>query len=532
MSFLRHRPLLGRQAVRVLVLVGSGWAQTVAAQSPSDPTLVEAEAESARNTLQSVIVTADRRETNLQSTPIAISAFGPSQLQERAVGSVRDLAGQVPNLSIARANISYTTQTYSLRGVGETDPIQEPVLAVYVDDVYQTRQLGAMMDFNDIERIEVLRGPQGTLYGRNSSAGALRVLSKDPGNEFRTNDSLTYGRFNQVKALASVSGALVKDKLFASLSFLHNRRDGFVWDPTLHRDVNRINVDAARIKLRWTPTHKWDVLTTFNGMLDRSDTRSYVPNNQPGEFSKRRSYSEVPPYQNLNQGGAALRIVHKVDPHLELKSITSTTGFNLKPVWYDNDGEAALIQKNLIHYADNSYVDPAYPGSSVRGNAGKAHTAGAEIETDARLPYGFSLAFAGGYLKAIYDDYKNAGGMGVNADGHPLVNAPKWNLTSSAGYDILLPVPGFVKLAADVQWASPYNSNALARPEDKNPAQAFVNGTLSWTSPDEHVSAWLSGRNLGDSQKTVSSTYTPGTGVRYFNYPDPRTVMFTLRYQR
>lgn len=702
-----------------------------------DPAAREVESESARNTLKSVIVTADRRETNLQTTPIAISAFGPAQLQERAVGSIRDLAGQVPNLSIARANISYTTQTYSLRGVGETDPIQEPVLAIYVDDVYQTRQLGAMMDFNDIERIELLRGPQGTLYGRNSSAGALRVLSKDPGNEFHTNDSLTYGRFNQVKALASVSGALVRDKLFASLSFLHNRRDGFVWDPTLNRDVNRINVDAARIKLRWTPTEKWEVQATFNGMLDRSDSRSYIPKNQPGGgFSKHRSYSEVPPYQNLDQGGASLRVAYKVDPRLELKSISSTSGFDLNPVWYDNDGEAALIQKNLIHYADKavtqefqvnghyrwvdfssglfylferfyvqrdgysrrntmptdpvttpsnygfarahnfakthsfavfgnanvkptrwltltaglretvefksfhfnnkglnlqgqavsqaiegdadetwtaltpkgtisvqytadvmhyvsysrgfksggfdnratllalaqrpfnpeyvnsyetglktellrhrlranltgfyndykdlqvSYVDPAYPGSSIRGNAGKAHTAGAEIETDARLPYGFALGFAGGYLKAVYDDYKNAGGMGVNADGNPLVNAPKWNLTSSASYEIPLPVPGFVKLAADLQWASTYNSNALARPEDKNPAQTFVNGTLSWTSPDEHVSAWLSGRNLGDSQKSVSSTNTPGTGVRYFNFPDPRTVMFTLKYQR
>ncbi|MET0342690.1 MAG: TonB-dependent receptor [Polyangiales bacterium] len=695
----------------------------VAASGPSD-------------VLGSVVVTADRRETNLQETPIAITAFGPNALQDRAAGSIRDLAGQVPNLSIARATISYTTQTYSLRGVGETDPIQEPVLAVYVDDVYQPRQLGSMLDFNDIERIEVLRGPQGTLYGRNSSAGALRVITRDPDNRFRTNDALTYGRFNTVRAQASVSGPIVRDKLYASLAFLHARRDGFTYAPTLKRDVNRINVDALRIKLRWTPTARLDVQLTGTGMIDRSDTRSYVPHNQPGgRFSTRRSYSEVLPQQDLDQGSGALRIAYQLSDALELKSITAAGGFDLDPVWYDNDGEAALIQKNLIHYNDRfvteelqlngktrwvdfasglfflherffvqrdgysrrntmptdpvlnpenygfarahnvtktdsfavfgevhvkptrwltltgglretvelkrfafdnktlnlngdvtgqaiegdadhvwsaltpkgsvsvqytpevlqyvtysrgfksggydnratqialarrafnpelvnsyetglktelfghhlrlnlagfyndyqdlqvAYSDPRFPGTSVRGNAGEAHTYGVELESDAKLPGGLSLAFAGGFLEAKYDKYENAGGPGVNANGNRLSNAPRWNASGAAAYEPPLPVPGFVRISADVQWASAYYSNALTRPQDKNPPQTFFNGSLAWTSPDEHVTLQLSGRNLLDSQKRVSSTFTPNTGVRYYNFPDPRTVLVTLRYQ-
>ncbi|HEX5659005.1 MAG TPA: TonB-dependent receptor, partial [Polyangiales bacterium] len=321
---------------------------------PDAPLIAPAvEEEQDRSQLASVVVTADRRETNLQNTPIAITAFGPNTLQDRGVNSIRDLAGQVPNLSIARASISYTTQTYSLRGVGESDPIQEPVLAVYVDDVYQPRQLGSGLDFNDLERIEVLRGPQGTLYGRNSSAGALRIISATPSDRTRINAQLSYGTFNAVRAAATVSGAIIPGKLFASLSYLQNRRDGFTWDPTQNRDVNRINLNAARAKLRWTPTKEWDVLATFTGLLDRSDSRSYVPLNQQGrKFNSRISLSEVTPYQNLNQGSSSLRTIYKPNDNLELKLISATGGFNLEPVYYDNDGEAALIQKNLIHYRD------------------------------------------------------------------------------------------------------------------------------------------------------------------------------------
>ncbi len=163
---------------RGLWLAGASLLLGSAARAQTTAAVATAAADS--SSVSEVVVTAERRETNLQKTPIAISAFTPATLRDRNAESVRDLAGQIPNLYIARTNISYTTQTYSLRGVGETDPIQEPVLAVYVDDTYIPRQIGSMVDFNDVQRIEVLRGPQGTLYGRNSSAGALRIVTLDP----------------------------------------------------------------------------------------------------------------------------------------------------------------------------------------------------------------------------------------------------------------------------------------------------------------------------------------------------------------
>ena len=711
----------------------------------------EAGATEPSNVLEKVVVTADRRETNLQDTPSAITAFGPNTLQDRAVTSLRDLAGQIPNLSIARANISYTTQTYALRGIGEVDPIQEPVVAVYVDDVYQPRQLGSMLDFNDVERVEILRGPQGTLYGRNTNAGAIRVISADPGNDFHTANSLTYGGFNTNKANASVSGPIIRDRLYASLAFLHNQRDGIDFDPTLNRDVNRIDVNAARAKIRWTPDSRWDLQGTLNGMIDRSDSRSYIPAAQPGVstdclktdrpytcsgLSTRTSYSEVQPYQHLNQGSGSLRAIFNASKEMKIKSITGAGGFDLNPVYYDNDGVAALIQKNLIHYEDGyfteelqangdygwvnfstgvfylherflvnrdgysrknamptdpsttptnyafvrahnitttnsfavfgevnltvargltltgglretvewkafsfnnnilnatgavvapsiegeasqnwgaltpkaalayqwapevlqyltyakgfrsggfdnratllvlaetpfnpeyvdsfeagvknelfghrlranvaafyndysdlqvSYTTPSYPGNSIRGNAAKAKTLGGEVETDTRLPLGLSVQLSGGYLYADYDTYNNCGGPGVNCGGHPLVNAPRWNFAGGATLDITLPVPGVFRVGGDVEWAGDFFTSALARPQDQVPAQAFVNGTLSWTSDDDRVTTILSVRNLLNSQKPVSAAYTPSTGILYYNYADPAVALVTLKYQQ
>jgi iron complex outermembrane receptor protein len=716
---------------RDLLLFGSSLTIAGAAHA-AEPT---ASADSAAPAVEQVIITAERRATDLQKTAIAISAFGPQVLADRKIDNIRDLSGQIPNLSISRVTISHTTQTYALRGVGEADPIQEPVLAVYVDDVYIPRQIGSMVEFNDLERIEVLRGPQGTLYGRNSSAGALRIITRDPGQGLRAKAEVGLGNYGAVDVRALIEGPLVADKLSGSLSYIHHKRDGVTFDPTLNHDVNRIDVDAFRAKLRWTPTGRLDAQLTVNALRDRSDTRSYVPVNQPGgAFRKDRSYSEVEPVQDLDQISGSLRVQYDISEHLKLKTITAYGGFNLNPVAYDNDGQAALIQKNLIHYNDQyatqevqlngdfgdvtftsglfylherffvqrdgysrrnalpsdpvtapgsygfarahnitntdayavfgeaswkatdrlsltgglrwtneekdfvfdnkvlnlvgqvvgqsiagqsdktfsaitpkvsvqyqwtddvlqyatwskgfksggfdnratrldlasrpfapenvdsyetglktdlldrrvrlnlaafyndykdlqvSYSDPAYPGNSIRGNAGKAHTYGVELEGDARPTERLGLQASAGYLFAVYDKYRNAGGVGVNADGHRLLNSPRWSLSGGLTYDVPVEVPGSLRLGLNAQWQSKAYFNALQRPQDAAPAQGFLNGSLTWTSPDPHWAVQLSGRNLLNSDKPVSATYTPSTGVYYRNYPDPRTFLVTLKY--
>jgi iron complex outermembrane receptor protein len=726
---LRSTSLYWISGASALALAGAAQAAT-----PAPPAAAEVDA-TAAPAVEQVVVTAERRATNLQKTAIAISAFSQQVLADRKVDSIRDLSGQIPNLSISRVTISHTTQTYALRGVGESDPIQEPVLAVYVDDVYIPRQIGSMVEFNDLERVEVLRGPQGTLYGRNSSAGALRIITRDPGDAFRAKAEVGLGNYGAVDVRGLIEGPLVAGKLAGSLSYIHHSRDGVTFDPTLNHDVNRIDLDAYRAKLRWTPTDRWDVLLTINALKDRSDTRSYVPVKQPnGLYRTDRSYSEVEPTQALDQISGALRIQYDLNDNLTLKSVTSYGGFDLDPVNYDNDGEAALIQKNLIHYNDQyvtqevqlngdygkltftsglfylherffverdgysrrnalptdpvvtpgnygfarahnitntdayavfgeatyavsdrlsltgglrwtneekeftfdnkvlnlqgqvvgqsiagqadkifssvtpklsgqfqwtpdvlqyvtwskgfksggfdnratrldlatrpfapenvdayetglktelfdhrarlnlavfyndykdlqvAYTDPAYPGSSVRSNAGKAHTYGVELEADVRATERLSLQGAVGYLYAVYDKYKNAGGIGVDADGHRLLNSPRWNLSGAITYDVPIDVPGELRVGLNAQYQTKTYFNALQRPQDEAPAQTFLNGVITWQTPDPRWSVVLSGRNLLDSDEPVSATYTPATGVYYRNYPDPRTWLVTLKY--
>ncbi len=715
-----------------LVFASGAWAGGALAAEAAPTANAD---DAASPAVEQVIVTAERRATDLQKTAIAISAFGSQVLADRKVDSIRDLSGQIPNFSISRVTISHTTQTYALRGVGEADPIQEPVLAVYVDDVYIPRQIGSMVEFNDLERIEVLRGPQGTLYGRNSSAGALRIITRDPGQEFRAKAEVGLGSYGAVDVRALVEGPIVADKLSGSFSYIHHKRDGVTFDPTLNHDVNRIDLDAYRAKLRWTPTEKLDVLFTLNALRDRSDSRSYVPVTQPnGEFNNRYSYSEVEPKQDLDQISGSIRVQYALSDHLKLKSITAYGGFNLNPVYYDNDGQAALIQKNLIHYNDQyatqeiqlngdfgkltftsglfylherffvqrdgysrrtatvtdpvttpsnygfarahnitntdayalfgeatyavtdrlsvtgglrwtneekeftfdnkvlnlagqvtgqsiagtadktfsaitpklsvqyqwtpavlqyatyskgfksggfdnratrldlatrpfapedvntyetglktelfdrrarvnlaafyndyenlqvSYSDPAYPGNSIRGNAGEAHTYGVELESDVRATERLSLQGSVGWLYAVYDTYKNAGGVGVNADGHRLLNSPRWSLSGGVTWDVPVQVPGSIRANLNAQWQTKTYFSALQRPQDEAPAQGFLNGTITWTAPNPQWAVQLSGRNLLDSDKPVTSTYTPATGVYYKNYPDPRTWLVTLKY--
>ncbi len=345
-----HRAWRLLAAVSLTTLASQVHAQAAPADPPVQLASLDAQG------LDDIVVTAERRETSLQRTPIAISAFGADTLADRKIDSIRDLAGQIPNLRIPRATIGYTTQLFSLRGVGETDPIQEPTLSVYVDDVYFPRQIGSMLDFNDVQRIEILRGPQGTLYGRNTSAGALRVITRDPGNDTAIAADIGYGSYDALKTRALVSGALVPDKLYASIAYTHYTRDGTHRDPTLGHRVNGIDVNALRAKLRWTPTETTDVQLTLDGLRDRSDTRSYTPKVQPGGgYDAFVSYSEVEPRNQLDQAGASLRIKQDLAEYIELKTITAYRGFG-QPVDYENDGTADLAQKNLIHYRDRYFT--------------------------------------------------------------------------------------------------------------------------------------------------------------------------------
>ena len=148
--------------------------------------------------MQEVIVTAQKREERLQDVPIAISAFGSEQLQSRGISNISDLDSLAPNVQISTATADNTGAQLSIRGAAEINPalFWDPTVGIYLDGVYIGKTLGSVFDLVDLERIEVLRGPQGTLYGRNTLAGAINLVTRPPSGELSGHASVTYGNYN------------------------------------------------------------------------------------------------------------------------------------------------------------------------------------------------------------------------------------------------------------------------------------------------------------------------------------------------
>ena len=160
--------------------------------------------------LDTITVTARKREETLQEVPVAVTAFTAESLDRLNVRDLADLDALVPNMTVYAARGSNTTLTAYIRGVGQSDPLWgvDPGVGLYLDDVYLARPQGALLDIVDVERIEVLRGPQGTLYGKNTIGGAIKYVSKGLSPEFNGYGSVTVGSFGQRDFKAAVGGGL------------------------------------------------------------------------------------------------------------------------------------------------------------------------------------------------------------------------------------------------------------------------------------------------------------------------------------
>jgi iron complex outermembrane recepter protein len=181
--------------------------------------------------LEEIVVTAQFREQGLQSTPVAITAVTGSQLEQRTLSSVTDLNALAPNMTVSKGtNTNGPSAQIYIRGVGQSDghPGLEPGVGVYVDDIYRGLLLGTDLDLTDVDRIEVLRGPQGTLAGKNSLGGSLKIFSKKPSDQTDGYVEATYGKFNRVELRAGGNFTLVPDTLYARVSGASKQVDGYM----------------------------------------------------------------------------------------------------------------------------------------------------------------------------------------------------------------------------------------------------------------------------------------------------------------
>ena len=177
-----------------------------------------------------IVVTATFRETQLQDTPLAITAVNSALLEQRGETDVSQIAAQAPNVVLTpQPQNSGVGLVAFIRGIGQTDfnYALEPGVGIYVDDVYIPTLSSSMIDLMDLDRVEILRGPQGTLAGKNSIGGAIKLFSSKPDGSGRGSIQATYGSFNRVDVRGFADFA-VTDNLFARIAGVSKNRDGYV----------------------------------------------------------------------------------------------------------------------------------------------------------------------------------------------------------------------------------------------------------------------------------------------------------------
>ncbi|NOX52742.1 MAG: TonB-dependent receptor [Gammaproteobacteria bacterium] len=221
--------------------------------------------------IEEIIVTAQKREQNAQEVGIAISALTGDQMTQLGYSNAQQVTALAPGVHTVQPN-GEANYSLAIRGVASSDfttNVESPV-AIYMDEVYISQMSGAGFMLFDMERVEILKGPQGTLYGRNATGGLAHYLSRKPSEELNGYARLTAGRYDQIKFEGAVGGSL-SDTLMARLSIATNDHDPYV-ENRIGTDLNNGNEQGARLQLLWAPNDEFDLLLNVRGMNQDIDT--------------------------------------------------------------------------------------------------------------------------------------------------------------------------------------------------------------------------------------------------------------------
>ncbi len=283
---------------------------------------------------QRVLVSAGRTgDADVQSIPMAISAVSNAELAGSATRTIEEVAAQLPSVTFTQ---NTTFGQLSIRGIG-TNLVNaggDPSSAMYIDGVYLARPAMVFLDLLDLERVEVLRGPQGTLYGRNVVGGAINLISRVPTNDVEASARLTVGNFGEMRAEGRLSGALRRDKVMGSIAFVRGVRDGYVRDLE-HADhpLGGDDLTAVRGQLRWVVGRRTDVF--FSSDVSDQDgtplTYNKVLQVKPGfqiddPSDLREVRTSMLASARILQYGASARLTTTLNPSTKLVSLTAFRG--------------------------------------------------------------------------------------------------------------------------------------------------------------------------------------------------------------
>ncbi len=269
---------IGGMSALAICLCSPAYAQTTSssgtAQASTASARQEAVANSNPSTGNEIIVTAQRRSESLQDVPLAVTAVTSDQLEKSGIRDMQSLASRVPNLNLG-VNIGAAKVT--LRGVGleNESAAAEGSIALHLDGVFLSRPVAAFGSFFDVERIEALRGPQGTLYGRNATGGSLNIITRQPTEYLSGYFNLTAGNYGTIITEGAVSDALVPETLAVRLAFQTQNRDGFGKNIVTGNDIDDLNSRAVRGSMLFTPTDRMTISLMADYYWQRDNSGGY-----------------------------------------------------------------------------------------------------------------------------------------------------------------------------------------------------------------------------------------------------------------
>jgi len=331
-SRLPNRQLLSRSAAALLALSGGavGTAGSVHAQESGISSAVAVP----EGNVEKVVVTARRRQETLQDVPVSVTAFTADQLSKQAIPDVVALTATLPNTTLKASRATNSTLTAFIRGVGQADPLAgfESGVGIYLDDIYLARPQGAVADIYDVERIEVLRGPQGTLYGRNTIGGAIKYVTRKLAPQTDVRLKGTLGNYKERDGVITASTPLT-DTLRVGGTVAKFKHDGygrnlFNGAPNYDKDLS-----AARVSAEWTPTPQLFVRLAADLTRDDSHPKNghrLIPGRTGGApvlsnvyDTRAEMMTALGNEQEVRQHGVSATVEWNLTPELAFKSITA-----------------------------------------------------------------------------------------------------------------------------------------------------------------------------------------------------------------
>lgn len=318
--------------------------------------------------LESIEVTARRTVENMQQVPLAVTSLGAEDISDRGLETILEVQQFSPNTTLQESRATNSTLTAFIRGVGQEDPLwgYESGVGIYIDDVYIARPQGAVLDILNVQRVEVLRGPQGTLYGKNTVGGALKYVTQRMTGEAELATTVTAGTYGQ-RDLKLVGQVPVTDNFYLGFGYANLNRDGFgkfLVSDLPGQDLENYNKDlqAYRITAEYTPADNVFIQFGYDKTEDTSNSKggyrllpSLLTNEAPVPDSIYDSYTSLPTTNKVETEGMNLTVQWDVNNSTTLKSITSQRE-NYSPVNIDFDNTPLRIFDVPAIYEDEWFT--------------------------------------------------------------------------------------------------------------------------------------------------------------------------------